>query len=253
MQPDRIVLHMFPASHFNEKARWALDWKAVKHRRIAYLPGPHVPQIRRLSGQAQTPVLVLGDDVIAGSAQIIDALERAVPERPLYPAAPELRARALEHQRHCDEEVGPAVRTAVFSVLIDEPAFLGAIFAGRQPLAKRVLYRALLPLAKPMIAKGNGVDPANVARAIARTERALDETERLVAATGQIIGDAFSVADLATAALLAPLANPSHPDMARPTPVPARMAELYARFEKHPALDWVRDQYARHRPPSHAA
>jgi glutathione S-transferase len=90
MSEHSLVLHQFPASHYNEKARWALDWKGLAHRRISYLPGPHVPRIRRLSGQAQTPVLVLDGRVVAGSAQIIDALERAFPERPLYPEDPGL-------------------------------------------------------------------------------------------------------------------------------------------------------------------
>ena len=81
-----LVLHMFPASHYNEKARWALDWKGLPHRRIPYLPGPHGPQIQRMTGQTATPVLEMGGRAIAGSAQIIDALEQAFPQRALYPA-----------------------------------------------------------------------------------------------------------------------------------------------------------------------
>jgi glutathione S-transferase len=82
---DALVLHMFAASHFNEKARWALDWKGLAHRRIAYLPCSHRLPIQRLSGQSQTPVLEMEAAVIAGSAQIIDALERTHPEPALFP------------------------------------------------------------------------------------------------------------------------------------------------------------------------
>ena len=35
-----VVLHQFPFSHFNERARWGLDWKRVAHRRQNHLPGP---------------------------------------------------------------------------------------------------------------------------------------------------------------------------------------------------------------------
>ena len=35
------VLWQFTASHYNEKARWALDWKGVAHVRQSLLPGPH--------------------------------------------------------------------------------------------------------------------------------------------------------------------------------------------------------------------
>jgi glutathione S-transferase len=243
-----LVLHMFPASHYNEKVRWALDWKALPHRRVAYLPGPHIPWIKRLSGQQQTPVLVIEGRVIAGSARIIDELERAYPQRALYPEDPAVRERALAAQRRFDDEVGPAVRTALFSVLIHEPDYLCALFTRPQPALKRALYRAAFPLAKPLIAKGNGVTPASVERALARTQEALDETARLVAPRGRVVGDAFCVADLAAAALLAPLADLSHPDMARPHPIPERVAAFYARYAQHPAIDWVREQYARHRP-----
>jgi len=245
-----LVLHMFPSSHYNEKARWALDWKALPHRRMPYLPGPHAPQIKRLSGQSQVPVLEMDGRVIPGSARMVDELERAHPERALYPPDPAVRERALEVQRRFDDEVGPAVRTAVFSVMIDELDYLCATFARKQPLVKRTGYRALLPVVKPLIAKANGLDPDNVARALARVAQALDETARMVEATGQVVGERFSVADLTVAALLAPLAELEHPDMARPPSVPERMAAFYTGYATHPAIAWVRAQYARHRPAS---
>jgi len=133
-------------------------------------------------------------------------------------------------------------------VMVDELDYLCAVFARRQPLAKRAGFRMLLPIVKPLIAKANGLDPDNVARALARVQQALDETARMTAATGQVVGDRFGVADLTVAALLAPLAELTHPDMARPPSVPERMAAFYARFAAHPAIAWVRAQYATHRP-----
>ena len=102
MADAAVVLHQFLRSHFNEKARWALDWKRVPHTRRSYLPGPHFPALRRLSGQSATPVLALDGEVVAGSAAIVDALERRFPERPLYPEDPAQRERALGIQRRFD-------------------------------------------------------------------------------------------------------------------------------------------------------
>lgn len=242
-----LVLHMFPSSHYNEKVRWALDWKRLPHTRIPYLPGPHAPQLQRLSGQTQTPVLVMDGRAVAGSAAILDALERAFPQRPLYPADPAQRERALALQRSFDAEVGPAVRTVLFSVLLHELDYLCAVFTKGQPRWKRSLYRRLAPLVRPLMARANGVSAENVPRAFERAAQALDETARMIGPSGQLVGDAFSVADLTVASLLAPLAEISHPDMARPSPVPPRVAELHARYEKHAALQWVREQYAKHR------
>jgi glutathione S-transferase len=248
-----IVLHQFRFSHFNEKARWGLDWKGVPHVRETYLPGPHALQIRRLSGQTLTPVLVLDGEAIPGSARILDALEQRFPERPLLPADPVRRRRALEIQERFDREVGPAARTVLFSVLIDEPDYLCRVFAGHRSLPARALYRATLPVARGMIARANGTtDPAGVERAFEITRQALDFVAKEAGGHGQLVGDSFSVADLACASLLAVLTQPPHPDMRRPEPMPARIEALLATFASHSGVQWVHEQYRLHRPASAA-
>ncbi len=245
------VLHQFPFSHFNEKARWGLDWKGVRHRRRSYLPGPHALAIQRLSGQTATPVLERDGRAIAGSARILEALERRYPDRPLEPADPALRRRALALQARFDAEVGPAVRSALFSVLLEEPDYLCRLFSSEKPRAVRLLYRAAFPLTRGIMGRANAaLDPAVVARAFERTRQALDEVAKEAGPSGQLAGDAFSVADLACAALLAILVDPLHPDMARLRPIPERLEAFLARWAPHPGAQWVLVQYARHRPPS---
>jgi len=244
-----ITLHHFLYSHFNEKVRWALDFKHIEHERRAYLPGPHRPRIQKLSGQGQTPVLILDGEVIAGSATIIDTLEQRFPEPPLYPGNPDQRQAALDIESHFDTSVGTAVRTALFSVLIDEGGYLTRMFARDAGGLTRTLYRATYPLARGMIARGNGVtDPANVVAAFATVEKTLDQVAARAAASPYLVGEHFSVADLTVAALLAPLAVLDHPDMARPKPVPDALEDFYRRWADHPAIAWVRRQYVTHRP-----
>jgi glutathione S-transferase len=248
MTPERVVLHQFPFSHYNEKARWALDWKGIAHERIDYLPGPHAPQMQRLSGQLQVPVLQIGARTIAGSAAIIDALEELRPEPALYPHDPALCERALELQRHFDDEVGPRVRRALFSVLLREPAYTCAIFAGRRSAPVRAAYRALFPITKQVMGRSMSVfDARAVDEAFAATHAALDLIARSVGPSGYLIGDSFSVADLTAAANVALLVRVDHPDMARPEPVPASVRAFMARFAAHPATDWALEQYRRHR------
>ena len=83
---DELELIQFRYSHYNEKARWALDFKGLPHRRTSLLPGPHMGKVKKLTGQTSTPVLRLGGRYVAGSAAIIAALEQAHPEPALYPA-----------------------------------------------------------------------------------------------------------------------------------------------------------------------
>ena len=111
MSDSLPTLWQIEISHFSEKARWALAYKGVEHRRRAPLPGAHIPVALWLTrGEQKTfPILSLDGRNIGDSSAIIEALERRFPEPPLYPADPEQRRRALELEEFFDEEVGPHV------------------------------------------------------------------------------------------------------------------------------------------------
>src|SRR3954470_8934865 len=89
------VLWHLKVSHYNEKVRWALDYKGIPHVRRAADPGRHRAIARRLTGAATFPVLLLDGEPIGDSTRIIEALERRDPEPALYPSDLEARRRAL--------------------------------------------------------------------------------------------------------------------------------------------------------------
>src|SRR4051812_13009382 len=110
-------------SHYNEKARWALDYKGIPHVRRAPLPGLHGPVAMAVSRSAhrKLPVLVLDGRRVADSTAIIAALEEYRPEPPLYPADPADRRRALEIEDYYDETLAPAIRRLNFHHSLDDP------------------------------------------------------------------------------------------------------------------------------------
>ena len=245
---SRLILHQFLFSHYNEKVRWALAYKNLTHARRTYLPGPHVPMIKKLSGQTQTPVLESAGQIISGSAEIIDWLENRFPLHQLYPTDAALRHQALQWQSAADSELGPAVRAILFAELVHEPDFLCAMFALGKPATKRFLYRRLFPLAKPMIAKGNGIiNQQDVARARLEVASFLDRVGSKAATSPYLTGSSFTVADLGVASLIAPLAVVSGIDMQRPDPVPRRILEFIETWQSHPAVSWCQQIYALHR------
>src|SRR5262249_29875736 len=119
---DAPLLWHIPLSHFNEKVRWTLDYKAVAHRRRVL--GPHY-LIRpwRETGQGRLPILWLDGRAIADSTRIIAALEERYPEPPLYPRDATARRRALALEDDFDETLGPALRAAIVTPLFhNDPA-----------------------------------------------------------------------------------------------------------------------------------
>ena len=69
------LLWHFPISHFNEKVRWALNWKRVPHRREA-LSASYPFRAWWATGHVTLPVLHLGGRAIRDSTAILAALER---------------------------------------------------------------------------------------------------------------------------------------------------------------------------------
>ncbi len=249
MQESPIELHQFSHSHYNEKVRWALDYKGVPHVRICYIPGPHVPQIRRMTGQAEVPVIRIDGHTIHGSATIIDLLERRFPSPPLYPADAAAREEALALEARLDADLGPEVRRAAFHTMLDDGAFVVATFASEKAAWKRRAYQAVFPLVRVLMKRQMNITPETARHSRDIVEEFLEFLAAKTAATGYLVGDAFTVADLTAAALLAPLALVDHPDMRQAEPRPPRYAALCAQWAPHPAMLWVHDIWRRHRPP----
>ena len=242
-----IVLHQFAFSHFNEKVRWALAYKNIPHERTTYLPGPHMGPIKRMTGQSATPVLEMEQEHVAGSAQIIQRLEVAYPAVPLIPTAQDEAQAALTWLKRLDEELGPATRAPIFDILVNELVYLAKTFGSQTHAIKRLGYLTLLPLVRPLMKKGNGVTPEKVKVAREVVQDYLTEISNASSATGYLVGQQFTVADLTAAALLAPLMSVAHEDMKRPQPMPAALEDLQAQYADHPAILWAGSIYNQHR------
>ena len=243
------VLWHIEVSHYNEKARWALDWKGVGHVRKAPMPGLHLLRAKRLTGGSTLPVLELDGEAIGDSTRIIAALEERFPDPPLYPADPSERERALEIEEFFDEQVAPDVRRLIFFHLLAAPdaAKLAAEVARARPLLARLMPLGL-PLLRRDLKRRYGANAAAVAGSVERIRTGLERIERELGPGGHLVGDAFTVADLAAAALLGPLVRPAEYGYALP-PYPPAVNEIREELDG-PAFAWVRETYARHRPAS---
>ena len=62
--------------------------------------------------------------------------------------------------------------------------------------------------------------------------------------SGYLVGAEFSVADLTAASLMFPLAAPS--ELQYHYPAPPKWGSMEP-LTRHPAVDWVREMYRRHR------
>lgn len=244
---DDPRLHQFRFSHYNEKARWALDHKGVAHTRRSYLPGMHVLPVLLRSRQRQVPVLRDGATTVAGSAAIIDHLERTRPEPPLYPRDPTARRDALAIQTHFDDDVGGPLRAAFFFTVLADPAYMATVFTHHAAPLAQAIYRPLFPAIAAFLRRELRLTAATADAGMARTSEALDFVAARAGPQGYLVGETFSVADLTAAAILAPTVLPPEFPYLPPRPYGPRFAVWLARWQHHPGTTWVRETYRRHR------
>ncbi len=243
---EPYVHYEFWHSHYCEKTRWALDLKGAPYRPKLLVPVQHaLPMILR-TGQRQVPVLAGRGVRIAGSTAILEHLEAAWPDPPLFPRAPALRAEVDEAMGWFDRKLGPGIRRAFFYRLMPHTALLNDIMARPAGPIGRAIYTATTPLNKLIMRKAMGIDAAGAERGEDITRQAL---ERLAAlGDGYLVGDRFTAADLTAAALLYPLSgSPDAPHL--PPDRPADLSEWLDGWRAHPGTAWVRRIYAEHRRP----
>ena len=249
MASSTPVLWQIKVSHYNEKARWALDYKRVPHKRRAPLPlFGSTPAALLMTGRPTFPIVRLDGRAIGDSTRIVEALEARYPTPPLYPADPAERARALELEDFFDEQLAPYVRRLAFSYVTQQGSkeFLRGVLPDASPLTIALLAPGGFVTTR---ATRSRYDATERNRDEARTKilTAMDRLEAEVGPSGYLVGDAFSVADLTAAALTTPLVRPPErqhlPPIAYPEPLQTFADELAAR----PAGQWVLDTYRRHR------
>ena len=241
------VLWQFTSSHFNEKARWALDYKRVAHIRRSLIPGFHVLAVKRMTGSTQVPVLKLDGQAISDSTAIIAALERSYPNPPLYPADAEERRRALELEDYFDTELGPYIRRWVFFVILPYPNFVRAAFVDHASLPIRLAHRAMAPLFGRVMRRQMDITPAASEIARAKTLSAMGRLETELRSSGYLAGDCFTVADLTAAALLSPLVRPPEFPYQAMVAAPEPLAKIRESLEGSRSFQWALDIYRLHR------
>ena len=239
------------ASHYCEKARWALDYVGADYVEDAHLPMLHWRSTFRVGGHRTAPVLVAGSDVLADSTDILRFVDARAPAgRKLYPSDPALASETLRWEELFDDQLGPPVRVWAYFHLMPVYDLLGPMFAYRTPKWEVQAFKVLHPVCFPMMRAAMGIHRAGLQKARMQIDAVLDKVEnRLKNGREYLVGDRFTAADLTFASLAAivgwePLYGcPSPPREQLPD---AMRAQIEA-YEKRPAIQCMHWLYARHR------
>jgi len=241
------LLWHIPLSHFNEKVRWTLDHKGIAHRRRVLGPD-YLIRAWRATGRGTLPILFLDGRAIGDSTHIIAALEQRHPEPPLYPADAAARRRALALEDDFDEQLGPALRSAVVTPLFrNDPDIALRVLTTGMPDQAYQRLRPLVWLFPAFYRFRHKISDASLEADRATVNASLDRIEQERRGRAYLVGDAFTVADLTAAALLSPLLQPAEIQYPIRVEMPPYLQEYRTRLLAHPTTQWAAGIYRRHR------
>lgn len=222
------LFHMY-ASPWAERVRWALNYKGVPYEKEDYRPGVDEEKIKKLTEQAQVPVLIVDGTAIPDSTAILNWLEQYKTKPSLMPTDDEARAQVMMWEELMDGVLGPQARILIIGHFLrsSEPE----LQQGGRYFAQKYQHSAY----------------AEEHAAVA-IERILTILRCGLEGRQYLVGEAFTRADVTAASMLL-LVNPPPDELFL---FPAAMRPKYTvpltsdpRFA--PVFAWRDEMYRRHR------
>ena len=240
-----------PFSHFCEKARWALDRARVAYTEERHLPMLHWAATFAAGGGRTVPVLVVDDGtVVADSTDILRWTDRRVADGTrLYPDDAAMRATVEALEDEFDERLGPAIRCVGYYYAFGDRRIILELARRAAAGWEFHLVRLGLPVVRTLMLRAMQIDAHTVARSLDRCRAIFDRVADILRdGRRYLAGDRFSAADLAFAALGAPLVIPPEHPVALPIELfPEALHRLRDEMRAHPAGGFVLRLYAEHR------
>jgi len=251
MTHDRPKLITFGASLFCEKARWALDWHGIDYQEVGWPPGLHQILAKRCGAKATTlPILLDGETVIQGSGAIIDWADQRAQEhgRELTPAG------AREIEERADDVIGVHVRRLFYAEMPPRYPYLAkpGLFKNVSRVHEAI-GNMMWPVTRRVMMKMYDITPTAASESRAKLESELDWLESTLSDCSYLVSDRFSRADLTVSSLLAPFACPQELSAFRDIELPEALVADAKRWQRHPVMRWVAEQYEAHRAPMRLA
>lgn len=191
-----MLLLQFSTSHYCRKARLALGYKQISYTVENLIPGLHALKLNPLTGMTTVPVLLPQQEqhptAIGDSTQIFRFLDHYCPNPPLGLDDPTLDREAWMLEDWLDESIGTATRFVYYDFRVGAGKQIDPSFSSQMVIQ--------------VVRWQYGMNPARVELAASRLQQALEFLGQRWQDSAYLVGDRPTVADLAAAALLSPLA-----------------------------------------------
>ncbi|MBT4837590.1 MAG: glutathione S-transferase [Methylococcales bacterium] len=200
-----IKLYQFPISHYCEKVRWTLDYKKLDYQVVNLLPVLHLYATKKLSNDPALPIIEHDGLIVQNSSDILDYLDKTFPEYSLIPVDPDFRQQVIDWETFVDKEIGLNVRCFLYNTLLEYPEIMISFFTHQSAWYGKLFLKTIFPVMKKSMRESLCINDKTAEQAKIDLQLAIEKIYLTRQATGFLVGNLFSRADLATASLLAPL------------------------------------------------
>ncbi|KAG0554438.1 hypothetical protein M758_12G095200 [Ceratodon purpureus] len=203
------------ASHYCEKARWALERAGVAYIETKHVVLLHMLFTRGLGAGTSCPKLVMGRSservVLQESPDILRFADKNIrnEEDRLYPDDPELQKLVQAWEWRFDKQLGPHVRRWSYCYLLFDLCSYNLLTQGA-PLLERIFAWFLMPFLRRIVYSALYCNkPGAKERSLQVVEAIFKEVDELLAdGRPYICGRRFTAADVTFAALGGPMVAP---------------------------------------------
>jgi glutathione S-transferase len=246
-------------SHYNEKARWALDRFGLEYRESPHMPffcsGAVAIGTRGRGGAADrtstrfsTPVLILEDGAGALTDSTAIAKFAAGGDDSFFP-----NDEVVSLVDHYGDRLGPYTRLLAYWHVLRHPGMIEQLADDNVGRGEARIFRGLMPLVRSNLKGLLNLTEAGRDKAMTRLREELDAAATRLAEGPYLCGTHFTAADLTFAALVAPAlcitteegygaVLPSLDDL------DAEARELVEETRSHPAGQFALRMFAEERP-----
>ena len=244
-------------SHYNEKARWALDRFSVPYQEEPYVPffcsiavalatRGRGGTADRASSRYSTPVLLLEDGrVLTDSTDIVRFA--AGSDDSMFP-----NDEVTVLVDHYGDRFGPYTRVLAYWHALRHPGMIEQLATDNVSRRQAWLFQRLMPLATTNLKRFLNLTEASRDRAMVRVREEFDAAAARLKQGKYLFGDHFTAADLTFAALASPVLCTTT-DEGYGAVLPSRDAldaegrELVEEMRAHPAGQFALHMYAEER------
>ena len=240
-----------PGSCYCELARWALDWWGIPCVEECHAPVFH--SLAASGNGRSVPAVDTGEASLADAREIVDYYEaRSRLDRKLFPAHPEDHAEANRLFDLFLTGFGRAAQAWSYAYLLPVRTVTLRMWTHKVSWWEKLFAQIFYPLLATQVRRDLSLTSTTIPDQQAAIETTFAQVESILEnGRSFLMGDRFTAADLALAALSTPILLPAEFDGPKPSlnDLPKDMRATVERWRARPAGKFILRLYKENRPP----